>query len=179
MNSYMNYPDMSYPIGVIGAFANADIYIKNQLNETDDIMILDSKANIDDIKDFRKFLMHRGFNRRVGIIHAINKWKVSEQAVLLKIFEQMPEFNLVFYTASFLPSIVIQTRSKIIRVSSSKDEKLQELMSRLVSAMQNGTYVRDLMDGFKIAVLVQSWVDDGVIGPKEQTVILRSIGIKE
>ncbi len=165
------------PVGVIGSFDAAKEFVESKHLPDDETMILDAKSNIEDIKQLRIFLMNRGFNRRVGIIYGLNKWKDSQQAVLLKIFEQLPEFNCVYYTASYMPSMVIKTRSEIWHVKSGKNVMLYELGKMLLNAMKDGSYTKEMMDGFKIAVQVQSWVDDGVIGQKEQSIILKSLGI--
>lgn len=169
---------INYPIGVIGNFVAAKEYVQAQLLPNDDVMILDSKAGIDEVKQLRVFLMHRGMERRVGVIYGLNKWKNSQQAVLLKIFEQLPEFNAVYYTASFLPNVVILTRSILWKLPSVRNKLIEDLSVRLLETMQQGGSTHEMMNGLKIVAQVQSWVDDGVIGQKEQSVILKSLGLK-
>lgn len=171
---------MNYPVGIVGSSALAKNHVQEMLLQDDDIMELDSKAGIDEIKQLRVFLMNRGMNRRVGVVYGLNKWKENHQAVLLKIFEQLPSFNAVYYTASFMPSMVIQTRSLITQVGNVSNELIKKLCLQILDGMKGDAHehISSMMHGLQIVAQVQSWVDDGVIGSKEQSVILRSLGLQ-
>lgn len=180
-----NLAQLNYPVGFIGNLHDAKQHIENELSENDDVQILDANANIDDIKQFRVFLLKQGINRRVGVIYGLNKWSDSQQAILLKLFEELPSFNKVFYASSFLPNFVIVTRSYIIHLKNGgnildNENILAKPMQMLFNAMCDGKdekFLAQLKNGWKILVQAQSWFVDSVIAEKERDLIFKSVGL--
>lgn len=173
----MNSLPINYPVGVIGDYLRAKEYIQAQLSENDEVLILDIDADIEEIKQFRLFLLNRGLNRKVGIIYNLNKWSENEQAILLKIFEQLPEFNTVYYTATFFPNFVIKTRSHIVQLGANINLDLKKYMEYLQEAMRNKQLNQKMMDGWKILIQTESLFNDGIINLQQKATILRSLGI--
>lgn len=167
---------MNYPIGIIGSLYEGRKFIESKLLPSDDVMHLDSKANINDIKLLRTFLLKRGLNRKVGVIYGLNKWPPYSQAVLLKIFEQLPEFNSVYYTASFLPNVVIVTRSHLHYLNS--HNKSIDMALQMLNKMKNMQYTENDTNVWRVFMQAYSWLEDSVINEKEHAVILKSIGIE-
>lgn len=169
---------MNRPIGIISSSKQSLDYINALMKEDDEVLELDSSCNVEDIKEFRNFLMKIGMNRKVGIIHFFNKFSNANQAVLLKIFEELPEQNMCFFFASFLPNFTIQTRSVIHYLPSfNSDSFVNQLMQYILFQMKENTLTKEMINGFKIVLQTQSLFLDKVISENERDVIFKGLGL--
>lgn len=171
-------PVYAKPIGIVGPALAARAVIQDMLLEVDNVMEISNTISIDDLKSFRLFLQTRAMSRNVGVINLLNKFSDTKQAVLLKIFEQLPEFNVVFFTASFVPNMIIASRSQIRYIKQERTHAaIQNVMGKVLSAMRSKTLSSAMMDSYNIVVQACSWFQDGVINEKELDVILKGLDL--
>lgn len=167
---------MHKPIGIIGEQLSARAYLQQFLEQNDEILELKIGATIDEVKQLRKFLMHRAMNRRVGIINLLNRLSETHQAILLKIFEELPEYNACFFTSSFAIRMTIKNRCKIIYAPLVRNAELEQMTKKILNEMKNKTFNEKMSRNWRAFLQIQSFYSDGLIDEKEKSVMLIGTG---
>jgi hypothetical protein len=166
-------------IGIIGNHIEAVEFINQQLLPNDIRIELDQTATIDELKTLRQQLAQPGLSRKVGIVYRLNRLSLTHQAILLKIFEELPEFNACFFTASFLPSYTIMTRSQIHYVNTIMNESnIRKMHQHIFEAMKQNVFSPQHARGWRIFLQTYSFYMDNMINEKEKNTILAGLGWK-
>ena len=168
---------MNRPIGIIGPIEQGKIWLEQSIDSSAQIYELDNTAPIDEIKDFRKMLMNQHIKQKIGVIYRINKFTSAKQAILLKIFEEMPEYNKCYFLASFLPTFTIITRSEIHYLKTEKNPELTKAKNFMINQMEAKTLTKKMKNAWKVLLKTQSLYDDSIINEQEKTLILKGLGI--
>jgi len=173
-------PPFDKPIGIIGSKEEANEIINNFIKENDNVIHLNEDISVDDIKTFRKQLIKSTYSRNIGIIQRLDKFNPQKQAVLLKVFENLPSYCVVFYVASYLPSFTIQTRSEIYYLQNkiAINENMKLAMSFILNAMKNQSFDECISNSWKIFVKIQSLYFDGIISEDDKNAILNGLDVK-
>ena len=168
------------PMGYIGSYQEAQKKIKQYISSIDCMTLeINHKSSLDEVKNFRSWLMSENIKKKVGIIHFLNRFTSSEQAVLLKIFEELPQYSEVLFSATSDVSYTIQTRCEIIYLSSfSNDKDIAFAMNKVFDMMRNKNLTKDMMQAWYILLQVVSMSQDDVISDKEREVICDSLGLR-
>ncbi len=175
-------------IGYVGNIKAADLLISEEISEIEkkrgDLKLfeIDFKSGIDQVRNFQIQIRKNFIAQKIGVIRLINKFSDQNIAVLLKTFEELEDLNVVcFYTASYLPSYVIATRSFIHYLN--KDYKLpeniekKEIMDFLIYKMKSNQFSDKLKEAWKIYLNIVSWFEDGVISESEFLFLKKSLNL--
>lgn len=171
----MNTHHFAKPVCVLGNDEAARNYISKQIHENDDLLIVEKDGSIDELKKMRIFLQKIGLHRKVGIIYSLNKFSEPAQAVMLKIFEELPKENAIFFTCSYLPMFTISSRSNLIYLGQKLNPALKQASNTMLEAMKHKQLTKQMRIGFRVLVQAQALYDDGLLGIKEKEMIFNNI----
>ena len=170
--------NMNRPIGIIGNIEEGKEWLKSKLDPEALIYEIDNKSSIDEIKDFRLKIITQHVQQKIGIIYRFNKFSQSKQATLLKVFEELPEFNKCYFLASFLPNFTIITRSQIYYLKAHNNKELEQAKNFMIKQIQMKTLTQTMSNAWKVLLKTHSLYEDGIISEQEKSTIVRGLGIE-
>lgn len=168
---------MNRPIGIIGDINQGKEWLAKHLNDEQELYEIDNTASMDEVKEFRTMLLSHKVKQTVGIVYMLNKFSSSKQAVLLKIFEELPEYNKCYFLASFLPTFTIQTRSEIHHMKNVQEPELMQAMKFIIHQINTQKLTNEEYNAWKVLIKTHSLLKEGIISQKEKETILKGIGL--
>lgn len=117
---------------------------------------------------------------KIGIIYKMNVLNSNSQAVLLKVFEELPEFSKVFFTGTYIANFTIKTRSEIHYLSAHKnDPHLESAKKKIKEAIKANSASTELFFGWRILARTIDLFEEGFLSESEKMLILKNLGLNE
>ena len=120
-----------------------------------------------------------GIKNKLGDIFNAYRLSPASVAVVLKIFEDLPEFSSVLFHSSTMLDFTIKSRSEIKYLKQSESiEAIKKAKENILKVMQAGQLNEKMLNAWKMLINSASLFHDGFMEEKDFLLIARELGIE-
>ena len=163
--------------GYIGNFEECKTKIDFIFDGNDENIEIYNTCSIDEMKKFRAFLNTNGLRKKNGIIYYLNCFTPEAQAMLLKIFEELPEYSDIYFIATGNISFALQTRAEVFYINSFNGG-LVNVMKKYKSLLKEDKVTKKHKNLYDFFFKTYSLYENNYLKLEEKNSIVKILGVE-